>query len=352
MKKLILLTTLLLPLLIFSQTKLGADIDGEAAGDYSGHSVSYSSDGTIVAIGAYGNDGNGSFSGHVRVYEYSSGNWTQLGDDINGEAASDYSGIRGSVSLSSDGTIVAIGAPYNDGNGSNSGHVRVYSWDGTDWNLLGAEIDGEAADDYSGYSVSLSSDGTIVAIGAYENDGTATNAGHVRVYQYSGGTWTQLGADIDGEGSWAKSGYSVSLSSDGTIVAIGAQFDDGGGDASGHVRVYEYSGSTWTKIGADIDGEAAGDQSGSSVSLSSDGTIVAIGAFLNDGGGSNSGSVRVYKNISGTWTQLGADIDGEAADDDSGSSVSLSSDGTTSSYWGIVIMMEVEQLSGHVRVYS
>ena len=32
---------------------------------------------------------------------------------------------------------------------------------------LGDDIDGEAADDYSGYSVSLSADGTIVAIGAY-----------------------------------------------------------------------------------------------------------------------------------------------------------------------------------------
>ena len=39
--------------------KLGADIDGEAAGDYSGTSVSLSSDGSRVAIGAYKNDGIG-----------------------------------------------------------------------------------------------------------------------------------------------------------------------------------------------------------------------------------------------------------------------------------------------------
>ena len=73
MKKLILLTTLLLPFIMFSQTQLGSDINGEAAGDYSGRSVSLSSDGTIVAIGAPGNDAGGSSnSGHVRVYEYSS----------------------------------------------------------------------------------------------------------------------------------------------------------------------------------------------------------------------------------------------------------------------------------------
>ena len=106
-------------------TQLGADIDGEAAGDNSGAAVSLSSDGTRVAIGATGNDGNGIYAGHVRIYEYSSGSWTQLGADIDGEATDDVSGS--SVSLSSDGTTVAIGAPFNDGNGNVAGHVRVYS---------------------------------------------------------------------------------------------------------------------------------------------------------------------------------------------------------------------------------
>ena len=52
----------------------------------------------------------------------------------------------------------------------------------------------------SGWSVSLSADGTKVAIGAIGNDGTDTeSAGHVRIYNYNGTAWTQLGADIDGE---------------------------------------------------------------------------------------------------------------------------------------------------------
>ncbi|MBT5398121.1 MAG: hypothetical protein HOL26_02950, partial [Micrococcales bacterium] len=83
------------------------------------------SDGTRVAIGASANDGTGSNAGHVRIYELSGGTWTQLGSDIDGEAVNDYSGY--SVSLSSDGTRVAIGALYNDGAGSNAGHVRLYS---------------------------------------------------------------------------------------------------------------------------------------------------------------------------------------------------------------------------------
>ena len=51
----------------FSQTQVGSDIDGEAAGDYSGRSVSINSAGDRVAIGAYGNDGTGTSAGHVRV---------------------------------------------------------------------------------------------------------------------------------------------------------------------------------------------------------------------------------------------------------------------------------------------
>ena len=282
-------------------TQLGSDIDGEAAYDYSGRTLSLNSDGTIVAIGAYGNDDNGTSSGHVRVYEWNSGSssWVQKGSDIDGEAAFDYSGF--SVSLNSDGTIVAIGAYGNDGNGSHAGHVRVYEWNSgsSSWVQKGSDIDGEAAYDYSGRTLHLNSDGTIVAIGAYGNDDNGSSSGHVRVYEWNSGSssWVQKGSDIDGEAAADFSGESVSLSSDGTIVAIGAYGNDGNGSNAGHVRVYEWNSgsSSWVQKGSDIDGENAGDFSGISVSLSSDGTIVAIGANRNGGNGSYSGHVRVYK---------------------------------------------------------
>ena len=44
------------------------------------------------------------------------------------------------------------------------------------------------------------------------------------------------------------------------------------------MEIYENNGGTWQQIGQDIDGEAADDNSGNSVSLSSDGSLVAIGA--------------------------------------------------------------------------
>jgi hypothetical protein len=327
----------------------GGDIDGEAASDVSGWSVSLSSDGSIVAIGAYGNDGTGNAAGHVRVYEYSGSAWVQKGGDIDGEAASDVSGW--SVSLSSSGNIVAIGAYGNDGTGSQAGHVRVYEYSGSAWVQKGGDIDGEAAYDLSGYSVSLSSDGSIVAIGAYLNDGTGTDAGHVRVYEYSGSAWVQKGGDIDGEATGDYSGRSVSLSSDGSIVAIGAYSNDGTGINAGHVRVYEYSGSAWVQKGGDIDGEAASDLSGYSVSLSSDGTIVAIGAIDNDGAGNAAGHVRVYEYSGSAWVQKGGDIDGEATGDQSGYSVSLSSDGSIVAI-GAIYNDGTDSNAGHVRVYQ
>jgi hypothetical protein len=329
-------------------TQLGGDIDGELAGDQSGTSVSLSSNGLTVAIGARYNDGNGTNSGHVRVYQYVGSVWTQLGGDIDGELASDQSGY--SVSLSSNGLTVAIGARYNDGNGTDSGHVRVYEMVGSVWTQLGGDIDGELTNDQSGTSVSLSSDGLTVAIGAYGNDGNGTNSGHVRVYQYVGSVWTQMSIDIDGELTSDQSGYSVSLSSDGLTVAIGANGNDGNGADSGHVRVYEMvpvtssggsggGGGSGPVIGkAYVYTESAGswtlDQTLSSststdlekfgFSSSLSGSQMVIGA---PGYDSNKGRVYLFEN-SGSWSET-LFLDGHASsplimNDSFGYSVSMS----------------------------
>ena len=338
----------------YTISQLGQDIDGEADKDKSGHSVSVSSDGTRVAIGSISNTGSGSTSGHVRVYDWNSGTslWTQVGQDIDGEAAGDNSGH--SVSMSADGTRVAIGAISNDGTATNDGHVRVYEWDNVSWSQVGNDIDGEAAYDYSGYSVSMSSDGTRVAIGAKQNDGNGSNSGHVRVYDWNSGTslWTQMGLDIDGEAAGDQSGYSVSMSPDGTRVAIGAPYNDSAaGSDSGHVRVYEWDNVSWSQVGNDIDGDAAGDYFGQSVSMSSDGTRVAIGAPYNDSAaGSNSGHVRVYDWNGTQWNKVGLDIDGDAAGDFFGHSVSMSSDGTRVAIGAPGDTWGAAR-AGHVRVY-
>jgi hypothetical protein len=404
--------------------RVGGDIDGESAGDYSGTSVSLSANGNIIAIGAYLNGATGANAGHVRVYKFNSSKttantlgpagWDKLGGDIDGEAAGDQSGGNGwdskSVSISADGTTVAIAALVNDGNGIDSGQVRVYKYnsgkvsaDGlgpAGWDKLGADIDGEAANDQSGYAIGLSADGTIVAIGAYGNDGAGDSAGQVRVYKYTPTKtvavtvqtdlsfgpigWNRLGADIDGEFASDRSGTGVAISADGTIVAIGAHFQ---ASNTVHVRVYKYTPSKtvavtlqtdlsfgpigWNRLGADIDGEGAGDFAGACISLSADGTVVAIGANENDGFATDAGHVRVYKytpskTVAVTsqsdisfgpigWNRLGLDIDGEAANDRSGQSVALSSDGTRlviGSRFNDGTSGSTTDNRGHARVYN
>jgi hypothetical protein len=329
--------------------QVGADIDGEVAGDWSGYSVALSSAGSRVAIGAIYNDGSGHNAGQVRVYEWSGSAWVQLGADIHGEAFEDWSGL--SVALSSAGSRVAIGAPCNNGHGSDAGQVRVYEWSGSAWVQVGADVDGETAEDWSGYSVALSSAGSRVAIGAPLNDGSGTDSGHVRVYEWSGGAWVQLGADIDGEAAEDYSGYSVALSSAGNRVAIGAPQNGGNGHWSGQVRVYEWNDSAWVQVGTDIDGEAAEDYSGFSVALAADGSRVAIGAAYNSGIGNYAGQVRVYDWSGSAWVQAGADIHGEAAEDYSGYSVALAADGSRLAI-GAPYNDGNGDSSGHVRMYG
>ena len=334
---LLLLVSLASTTTLHAQTQVGADIDGEAANDQSGYSVSLSGD--RLAVGALRNDGNGTDAGHVRVYDLVAGAWQQVGNDIDGEAFGDKSGQ--SVSLSGD--RLAIGATGNDGNGSFAGHVRVYELVAGAWQQVGSDIDGEAAGDESGWSVSMSGD--RLAVGAPLNDGNASAAGHARVYELVAGAWQQVGADIDGEASSDQSGWSVSLSGD--RVAVGAPFNAGNGFDAGRVRVYDLVAGAWQQVGADIDGETAGDRSGWSVSLSGD--RLAVGAYLNDGNGSDAGHVRVYELVAGAWQQVGADIDGETAGDRSGWSVSLSGDRLAV---GVYLNDGNGSRAGHARVYE
>lgn len=344
----------LLPVLSIAQTQIGMDIDGEAAGDRSGSSVSLSAEGNVVAIGAPLNDGNGNRAGHVRVYQYIAGAWTQVGDDIDSEAEEDQSGV--SVSISADGTIVAIGASLNDGGALDGGHVRVFqNVEGT-WTQLGEDIDGEGEGDQSGWSLSLSADGHVVAIGAPSNTGSDDPlsgylGGHVRVFQYTEGAWTQIGDDIDGEADGDMSGWSVALSADGNVVASGAIFNGGNGNYAGHVRVFENNGGNWIQVGDDIDGEAAEDQCGTSVALSADGSVVAIGSPFNSGDQDDAGHVRVFQNNSGTWTQVGGNIYGEDNFDYSGTSLSLSANGNVVAI-GAPRNEGGASGGGHVRVFQ
>ena len=326
-----------------SWTQVGSDIVGLVNGDNFGRAVSLSSDGARVAIGAPFADPASNFgyfsSGQVTVYELSGSTWVQMGSVFSGSLNNERLGT--SVSLNSDGTKLAFGATRT----GNTGYVKVYSWSGTSWtqDSGGVNLNGDATSDEYGTSVSLSSDGMRLAVGAAAHN----TGGYVRVYEFSGNVWDRLGSIINGEGSTDRFGFSVSLSSDGTRFAAGGI---GNTANSGHVRVFEYS-SDWTQVGSDIDSESSADNFGYSVSLNSDGTRLAAGAIFNN---NNRGHTRVFESQTSfgttSWNQIGSDIDGEAPNDYSGNSVSLSSDGLRLAI-GAPNNADGGSLAGHVRVY-
>jgi len=292
-------------------------------------------------IGVPLNDANGIDAGQVQVYQNIAGNWTQIGSAINGEAAEDRFGSA--VSLSAGGDIVAVSALYNDGNGTDAGHVRVYQNISGNWTQIGQDIDGQAAGDRSGDAVSISANGNIVAIGSVTNEAWA---GDVRVYQNVSGNWIQIGSDIVGENPSDQSGCAVSLNAAGNILAIGAFANsDNGNLAGGQVRVYQNIAGNWTQVGQDLNGYFQENLFGYSVSLNDNGNILAVGGP----GFYNFGWVRIFQNISGTWTQIGDDITGEETEE-LGCSVSLNANGN------IVAIglrgVEGENVDSRVRVYE
>ena len=339
--------------------QLGEDIAGLAAGDRFGRAVALSANGLIMAAGAHWNDDNAEDAGHVRVFSFdnSSQNWEQMGRAIGGEATRDEFGE--SISLSSDGAIVAAGAPLSNLNGTDSGHVRTFVYDSSSqaWKQLGQTLQGETAGDQFGTSVAISSNGYILAAGAPINKGNGFESGRVRVFAFNNSIqrWEQLGQNIDGKAIGDRVGFSVALSANGMILAAGAYYNDGAGDRAGHVRVFSfYNGTrTWEQLGKDIEGEAAGDEFSYSMALSSSGMILAVGAQRNKGNGIDSGQVRTYfyNDSSLEWEQLGQEIEGEAPEDRFGHAVAISSDGMILAA-GAALNDGNQRNSGHVRIYS
>ncbi len=294
-----------------SWTQVGADIDGEAAGDAAGI-ASLSADGTRVAIGApRNNNANGTDAGHVRVFDEIGGVWTQVGADIDGEGTTDWCGQG--TSLSADGMRVALGAQLNDGSGSQAGHVRVFTDSAGVWVQVGADIKGGAPNATMGRKVVLSADGQRVATDV---------SGGVRVFGEVGGIWSQIGSDLQPEGIYDDFGFATP-SANGTRIGGPTMAM---GSMQVHVRVFDESGGVWTQVGADIDGPVDSAWFGRSVALLADDSRVAIGA-THGGDTTQNGEVSVYTEVNGAWVQTGPIIFGEAPNDYCGSAIALNTAG-------------------------
>lgn len=295
-------------------SQLGVSISGGLQNIKSGYSVSISDNGSVIAIGSPYD-----INGYVSVYAWNGTAWVQRGTNISANFQDGTSGY--SVSLSADGSTVAFSTPSVINPRAMLGSVSIYTWNGTAWIQKGANIVGDVLEDAFGTNISLASNGLSIAIGSpMSSNYIGEYAGEARIYDWNGTAWVQRGASIVGKAANDRSGY-VSLSANSNVVAICAGTT--GWSSSGvSIRIFEWSGTEWIQRGADIDGENVGDRQGTTLRLSSDGNVVAITRELYQGQ-----SARIFAWNGTSWVQRSTSTD-DGMDISSQKSISLSADGS------------------------
>ncbi|MCK5825157.1 MAG: hypothetical protein KAG96_07100, partial [Ichthyobacteriaceae bacterium] len=295
-------------------------ITSASNGSRFGYSVSLNSAGDVVAVGDYDSDFNGNDAGHTEVFGNNNETWILKGDEIIGEAASDLSGY--SVSISADGNIIAVGAPWNDGK-SFGGHIRIFEHVSGVWAQLGSDING-ASWDISGGNVSISADGKTVALSASTcDDGDKDRVGYVKIFNFNNNRWNQKGSTLRGENEFDQFGNSISLSNNGNSLSVGAK---NANDYKGYVKVFNFKNSTWVET-FKKEGNFYQNFMGTSVSLNSDGSILAIGSKEKEDNSLIVGFASIYKNEDGVWKQVGGDIKSNGQNPNIANKITINSTG-------------------------
>lgn len=280
------------------------------------------------------------------------------------------------LSISNDGSRLAVGAPAEDSNATgingnqsdnsagSSGAVYVYSRSGSIWvQEAYIKASNTETNDYFGESVSLNSDGSRLAIGAgressgngNQSDNSANFAGAVYIFSRSGTTWTQeaylKASTIESGDSFGKS---VAISNDATRLVVGASSEDSNATGingnqndnnalgSGAIYVFSRSGTTWMQEAyIKASNTDALDELGFKVSISADGSRIIAGAkgedsnaigingSQSDNSASSSGAIYVFSRSGTTWIQEAyVKASNTDAFDQFGTSISMSSDGS------------------------
>ena len=208
--------------------------------------------------------------------------YVQVGENIDGPGRTfeygpgTFSRFGQSVSISANGTRIAVGAPEYTASiysqGERLGLVQVFEEQDGEWVLQEPDIIGELPGDAAGSAVSLSADGTTLAVGSPEHL-DAVIGGQVILYEFKDGFWQQLGSPIIGDDAYDRLGSSVSLSGDGKRVAISKPTNKGPGRKK--AMVYERRGDDWEQLGADLIGRYDADP----VAISASGDSVALGSL-------------------------------------------------------------------------
>ncbi|KAL7563968.1 hypothetical protein ACA910_017580 [Epithemia clementina (nom. ined.)] len=290
-------------------------ITGPDQGSHFGTSVALSSNGKVLAVGAPEHLAR---RGEVRVYHSSAvqqDQWVPVAI-LSPTSESDLKETFGfDVALSSDGSILAVGAP--GGNGTVYTYALAGEGEQTTYVLI-EKIESYHSDASFGYAVALSDDGFRLVAGApYTSPSTGILNGQVQVYALRGKVWEQLGKDLVGDSNVDWLGSAVDISLDGMMVIASAPRNRA---KKGYVRTWRWEGSgtvgNWTQTGPDITNNVAPtfstDRFGHSIALSqsSDGKPrVAVGSpWKVVDSMRDAGMALVYEFDGTQWNQLGGPI--------------------------------------------
>jgi len=294
--------------------------------DLFGTSVAISSDGNTAIVGAWFEDTGSGTAGAAYIFTRSGATWTERAK-IQASNLGFQDQFGASVAISGDGNTAIVGAINEDTGASNAGSAYIFTWSGTSWSEQ-ARIQPSVvlSFDRFGGSVATSSNGNIAVVGARGNNGAAY------IFTRSGTSWSQRAKiqPLDLEAS-DQFGWSIAISGDGTTVIVGANAEDTGGSSAGAAYIFTGSGASWSeqaKIQASD--KQASDQFGYSVAISSDGNTAIVGSRYESTGGYATGAAYIFTRSGTTWSQITKmQASNTLSGDQVGTSVSISSDGTT-----------------------
>ncbi|MEZ4703971.1 MAG: hypothetical protein R3A11_02035 [Bdellovibrionota bacterium] len=276
-------------------------------------------------------------SAFVATELHAQSTWIQKGTNQLGPAS--ISQMGGSVQINSSGDrfVSTLPSPLASG-------AKVFEWNGSAWNQKGSDLGAGPQANTFGFSSDIDAIGNTVILGDYSGK---SDLGFARVFEWNSSisNWQQKGADIDGEAAYDFAGFSVSINASGDVIAVGFPSNDTAAVDAGCVKIFQWNGSAWIQKGGTFYGQASQDLAGSAVSIDETGDVIAYGAM---GATGNVGRVRVFAWNGATWIQRGQNIDGVSIGGNWGNALDLNANGTTF----ISASPNVGSFAGLARVYE
>tara|TARA_B100000989_G_scaffold178176_1_gene133797 strand:- start:600 stop:2276 length:1677 start_codon:yes stop_codon:yes gene_type:complete len=335
-----------------SWTQLGSTLSGGSGDTNFGIAADMSGDGNRVIITTKGDLNRGSSGNIVKVYEYSSGSWSQVGSDL--VQPTGYEGWGTSVAIDQDGDRIVIGAPFTDVDSyPEGGGIKVYEFNNTAWVDMtsGNYVDTNVTQFFHGWvgtgyeqggfgsDVDISLDGKVIA--AVNPNYRNNLSSFTRIFVWEDNKWRMpapynqyTDAVVFFPRSYAYS-RAVALSGSSTpgsiIFGMGGPNNNAGTDPSPPpmVRTWQFTNSnTWQSLSPDISNTSFNDSTGTVIGLDNTGTKMIVSAHRSNVGASSAGELKVYSYVS-SWTQPSSNysIYGSMSSEYCGSDAAISGNG-------------------------